>query len=235
MLSLKQAAKIFDVTETKLIEWITQDNLPAELVGGQYHVHQAELLEWAAVRRQPFKPAIYLKVNGGLNPSATHLADALEIGGVRHDVGGADLREVLGNVLDGLPIPESLGADALRELMLMREEVGSTAIGGGIAIPHPRRPIILTIDVPVVRLCYLNRPLDFKSLDGRPVDKLFLMLCPTAHDHLQLLARLGAVLRVEAVLVALNEKAGTERIVEAVREAGAQFDTRPSDTGKASS
>ncbi|MCA9234335.1 MAG: PTS sugar transporter subunit IIA [Planctomycetales bacterium] len=234
LLSLKQAAKVFDVAETKLIEWITQDNLPAELVGGQYYFNQAELLEWAAVRRQPFKPEIYLKVNGDLNPSATHLADALEIGGVLQDVGGADLREILGNALDGLPIPDSFGADAVLELILMREEVGSTAIGGGVAIPHPRQPIILTVGAPVVRLCYLSQPLDLNSRDGKPVDKLFLMICPTAHDHLQLLARLGAVLRVDSVLAALNAKAGTKQIVEAVRAAGSRFDTQPSEIEKAS-
>jgi len=232
--SLRQAAEVFAVPETKVIEWVTQNNLPAVLVRGQYRFDRAELLEWAALRQQPLQPSIYLKVNGDLNPAATRLADALEIGGVVHDIDGTNLREIIGKVLDGLPIPESIGVDTLCDLILTREDFGSTAIGGGIAVPHPRQPVILMTDAPLVRLCYLRRPLDLKGPDGAPIDKLFVMICPTAHDHLQLLARLGAVLKEPSVQAALQEKAGAKRIIEAIREAGSRLDGRQSERNQAS-
>jgi PTS system nitrogen regulatory IIA component len=216
------------------MEWITRDHLPCALVGGQYRFDPAELLEWAAVRRQPFDPSCFLDVDGELRPAATRLADALSIGGVVRDVDGADLREILAKALRGLPIPESFGIDALIELILMREELGSTAIGGGIGVPHPRRPVILATGAPVIRLCYLSRPLDMKGPDGIPVDKLFLMLCPTTHEHLQLLALLASSLTDKSFLAALNEGADTKSIVEAVRETGRRFDERPQGSGKRS-
>ena len=222
-LSLKQVAKVFGVSENTIIGWVNNENLPAKLVADQYRFHRAELLEWAAIQKKKFSPTIYLKVNGDLTRSATHLADALEIGGVVRNVTGSDLREVFTQVLAGLPVPESFGTGTLLELFLARESLGSTAIGEGIAIPHPRQPVLLTVPGSVVRLCFLDKPLDMKTPDGKPVDKLFLMICPTAHDHLQLLARLAAILRVESVTQALQEQAATPRLLELIQQAGQRF------------
>ena len=68
-------------------------------------------------------------------------------------------------------------------------------IGGGIAIPHPRYPVVLPGHLSLVRACYLEYPLDYHAADGKLVNTLFLMVCPTVHEHLQLLARLACVLR----------------------------------------
>ncbi len=222
-LSLKQVAEVFRVSENTIIQWINTQNLPAELVADQFRFHRAELLEWASLHKRSFSTAIYFKVNGDLCPAATHLADALEVGGVLREVAGASLREVLARALVGLPIPEPIGPDELLELFLAREGLGSTAIGDGIAIPHPRYPVLLTVPGPLVRLCFLRDPLALTAPDGKPVDKLFLIICPTAHDHLQLLARISAVLRVEEVMQALQDRADTEKLLELMRDAGQRF------------
>ena len=223
-LTLKNVAEIFMVSETTIIKWIKKENLPVELVADQYRFHPADLLEWAAIENRSFSPAIYAKVNGGeLTPAATHLTDALESGGVLRDVSGSDLRTVLTNTMDGLPIPESVSHEELVELFLARESLGSTAVGGGIAIPHPRQPVLLTVRGPLVRLCYLSEALDIPSPDGKPVDKLFLMICPTAHEHLQLLARLGVLLQNGSVRQALDAKLDGQSLFDIFRAVGEQF------------
>lgn len=222
-LTLKQVAEIFRVSETRIIDWINSENLPADLVSDQYRFHRADLLEWAAIHNQSFSPSIYAKVNGDLTPAGTHLSEALQAGGVLPDVPGGDLREILTVALTGLPIPDSMDRETLIDLFLSRENVGSTAIGGGIAVPHPRQPVLLAVPTPVIRLCYLNQPLDMSSPDGRPVDTLFLMICPTAHEHLQLLARLAALLQVDAVREALRNRSTGEPLFDLLRDTGRQF------------
>ncbi len=222
-LSLKQTAELFNVSENTVIGWVNDENLPAEVVADQYRFHRAELLEWSAINHHEFSTAIYSSFNGDLTPAATHLADALEVGGILYDVDGSDLREVLENALDGLPIPPSFNTETLVELFLAREQLGSTAVGNGIAVPHPRSPILLTVTTAVARLCFLKRPLEISTPDGKPVDKLFLLICATAHDHLQLLARLGAVLRVDSVMSLLNDKVDAPQLLQAIRDAGTKF------------
>jgi len=222
-LALTQVAKIFGVTENQIIDWINEENLPAELVSDQYRFHRADLLEWAAIENHSFSPAIYAKVNGDLTPAGTHLADALEAGGVMEGVAGDDLRAVLQTALEGLPLPPTMTPQTLVELFMARENIGSTAVGNGIAVPHPRQPVLLTVSTPVVRLVYLDQPLSIPTPDNKPVDKLFLLICPTAHEHLQILARLSALLQDDAVKDALEQKTVGAELFDLLRKTGERF------------
>ena len=61
------------------------------------------------------------------------------------------------------------------ETLLQREKLGSTGIGHGIAIPHGKLP---KLDRLFGLFARLDRPIDFESLDGQPVDLIFLLLAP---------------------------------------------------------
>jgi len=72
-----------------------------------------------------------------------------------------------------------------------REQLGSTGMGGGIAIPHAR---LAGVAKPVGVLAKLRRAIDFAAIDGKPVDLVFLLLLPAASQGEQLTA-LAAVAR----------------------------------------
>ena len=82
----------------------------------------------------------------------------------------------------------------LFDRLLERERLGSTGIGGGIAIPHGRLP---ALDKPVGLFARLVHPVDFDSIDERPVDVVFLLVAPegAGADHLKALARVSRLLR----------------------------------------
>lgn len=103
--------------------------------------------------------------------------------------------------------------DALPELLrtlLRREEIGSTAIGGGVALPHAVYP---AIDRAVGVLGLARRPVWFDSLDGEPVDLILLMLAPSIPPgtHLGMVMReasdLWRALRDDDFLAALRRAA----------------------------
>lgn len=82
----------------------------------------------------------------------------------------------------------------LFDRLLERERLGSTGIGGGIAIPHGRMP---SLTKPVGVFARLAHSVDFDSIDERPVDTVFLLLAPegAGADHLKALARVSRLLR----------------------------------------
>ena len=82
----------------------------------------------------------------------------------------------------------------LFDRLLERERLGSTGIGGGIAIPHGRMG---ELEKPVGLFARLGQPVDFDSIDERPVDTVFLLLAPegAGADHLKALARVSRLLR----------------------------------------
>lgn len=70
-----------------------------------------------------------------------------------------------------------LEAAGIAAEVLKREELGSTGMGNGIAIPHAR---LSELDTPFGLLARLKRPIDFDAIDGAPVDLVFLLLLPAA-------------------------------------------------------
>lgn len=81
--------------------------------------------------------------------------------------------------------------DALTE----REQVGSTGVGNGVAVPHARLAGLVGLRGVFVRL---DQPVDFDSVDEQPVDLIFTILAPKevqTADHLRALARVSRLLR----------------------------------------
>jgi len=84
------------------------------------------------------------------------------------------------------------------ETLLQRERLGSTGVGGGIAIPHGKLKQLDRIHGIFARLAH---PIDFEALDDQPVDLIFLLLAPegAGADHLKALARIARLLKEPGV------------------------------------
>jgi nitrogen PTS system EIIA component len=97
------------------------------------------------------------------------------------------------------------------EVLLQRERLGSTGIGSGIAIPHGK---LAKLDRLYGVFARLERPVDFESLDGQPVDLMFLLLAPEAAgaDHLKALARITRLLRDPDIARKLRESRDAEAL-----------------------
>ncbi|WP_310618563.1 PTS IIA-like nitrogen regulatory protein PtsN [Flexibacterium corallicola] len=80
------------------------------------------------------------------------------------------------------------------ETLLQREQLGSTGVGNGIAIPHGKMLSLSSLHGVFARL---DKPIDFDSLDDQPVDLIFVLLAPegAGADHLKALARVARLLR----------------------------------------
>lgn len=92
---------------------------------------------------------------------------------------------------------------AVLEALTERETLGSTALGGGVALPHGRCP---PLAAPVAAFARLARPLDFGAADGKPVDLVCALVTPShfTEGHLSLLAEIATRFSEPATLVALR-------------------------------
>ncbi|MDB5539719.1 MAG: nitrogen regulatory protein [Devosia sp.] len=79
-----------------------------------------------------------------------------------------------------------------------REQLGSTGLGNGIAIPHGKIPGIGAVTAVFARL---ETPVEFEAVDDQPVDLVMLLLAPmgAGADHLKALARVARILRTDSV------------------------------------
>lgn len=217
-LLLADVARMFGVSEQTVTGWVNDANLPCEAIEDRYRFNRTELLEWATLRKLTVSPSVFQNINGN-RVGQRSLAGALERGGIVYGVPAADKSAAIEAIVDGLPLPDDCDRELLLQLFRAREALGSTALDGGIAIPHPRRPIVLGVDWPLARLVFLADPVDFQAADGTPVDTLIAIIAPTVHEHLQLLARLGAVLKSPRVRQALRERAPASELLERINAA----------------
>ncbi len=200
--------------------------MPSCHIHGQYRFNRAELLDWATARKIHV-PSEILSDPDDNSSRLPALADALQAGGVFHDIRGSDKESLLGAVVAVMPLPAEVDRELLLGMLLAREALQSTGIGDGIAIPHVRNPIVLHVPRPAVTLCFPSKPVEFAALDGKPVHVLFTVVSSTVRVHLHLLARLAFALRHEGFRKAVMRHAAEAPIFEAAREAEERFRAAP--------
>lgn len=212
-LSVRESARLLNVTEKTIYRWIKQGTLPAYRINEQYRFNRAELLEWATSRRINVSAEIFAEPANGCPPVG--LAEAIRAGGIHYRVAGGEKVAALRCAVELMPLPEEVDRAFVFQVFLARESLGSTAVGNGIASPHVRNPVVMHVPRPMVTLCFLEQPIEFDSLDGQPVHTLFTMLSPTVRAHLQMLARLSFALRQPDFAEVIARHGSREEIVKA--------------------
>jgi PTS system nitrogen regulatory IIA component len=230
-LCTRDVSEALDVTEATVVRWIRQRGLPARHVAGQYRFHRTELLEWATVNGVKLRTDLFDRFDDEEEPSP-NLAEALEQGGIFYRLHDTNRDQALRAMVDILPVPADIDRDLLLRLFLAREAAASTGVGGGIALPHVRNPIVLHVARPMVTLCFLERPVDFGALDGQPVHVLFAVISPTTRVHLQLISRIAYALHDGKFKAAVMSQAPAETILREARRLDTALDDRAT-AGKA--
>jgi nitrogen PTS system EIIA component len=124
-------------------------------------------------------------------------------GGILYGVPGDDKTSALMATVERLRLPDGVDRDRVIEEILRREDISSTGIGQGMAIPHPQTSTALQLPESVLTLAFLEHPVDFGAPDGVPVQTLFTILSCDPGQHLRLLAHLGRTLQQAEVINAL--------------------------------
>ena len=128
-----------------------------------------------------------------------HLSDFLDFDAIKPGLPGGS-KKALFQQLANLAA-QQLGVDSAAVLLSLseREQLGSTGFGHGVAIPHGKVEGLRRIYCLFARL---SEPLDYKAIDGRPVDLIFLLLSPpdAGAEHLKALAAISRVTRNAATL-----------------------------------
>jgi PTS system nitrogen regulatory IIA component len=127
------------------------------------------------------------------------LADFLDFDAIKTSFPGGNKRSLLQQIANLAAQRLGPAAAAIHSSITEREQLGSTGFGHGVAIPHGKIDGLKEIYGLFVRL---SEPVDYKAIDGRPVDLIFLLLSPldAGADHLKALAAISRVTRNGAVL-----------------------------------
>ena len=221
-LTVRDVSQLLNVSERTIYRWIQQGSIHVYRINEQYRFNRSEILGWVASHKIGVSPAIFDEAGAAIIPVPL-LADALKTGGIYYRVSGNDKAAVLRSVVEMLRLPLEIDQEFLLQLLLAREELETTAVGDGIALPHARNPIVANIPVSMVALCFLENPINFGALDGLPVHCLFIIVSSTARAHVQLLSKIAFVLRDPQFKQSVLTHASREEIIQRVQVIEAQL------------
>src|SRR3982750_2020998 len=127
------------------------------------------------------------------------LADFLDFDAIKTSLPGGNKRSLLQQLANLASQRLGIEAPAVLASLTEREQLGSTGFGQGVAIPHGKIDGVGRIYGLFARL---SEPLEYKAIDGRPVDLVFLLLSPVeaGAEHLRALAAVSRVARNAATL-----------------------------------
>jgi nitrogen PTS system EIIA component len=127
------------------------------------------------------------------------------------------IREMVGSLHRAGRLADNDTESVIRAI-LSREELGSTGIGQGVAVPHTRHP---TLQKLIGTVALSRRGVDFAALDGEPVDIFFLLVSPQnqAGDHLRALENISRHLKDERFVSFLRQAQTRENVVGVLEEA----------------
>ena len=172
ILTLDEVAKYLRVSDRTVYEWAQKGEIPAGKIGTVWRFKKSELEQWVNNRLSANKPGLQ---NNRINPKEIIAPERIIF------LNCPSKREALLALAKNISTAAQINnGDELSSEILKREELMSTAIGRGIAIPHVRLSSVtdLVVSVGISR----SDILDFQTLDDEPV-RLLLMIAAAYNQH----------------------------------------------------
>ncbi len=149
------------------------------------------------------------------------VSDLLSRAAINLNLKSADRDAVLAELVN--QIPELAKQPAERETLLRalheREQLHSTGIGDGIALPHARNALVGLVDHSIVVMGRSATGIPYGAIDKLPARLFFLLIAPSVTQHLGILARLSRLLRDPRLRQSLLIVEAPEKAIELIRNA----------------
>jgi PTS system nitrogen regulatory IIA component len=198
MMTLEQLATYLQRDVREVSKLANRGYLPGQKVGGQWRFARAEINQWIETQIPAY---------------TEQQLTALEKGDSRNEDQEPLVSVLLPEVSMAVPLAASTRASVLKELVGLaeqtwqvydpsaileairqREEMTSTALPSGLAIPHPRRPLPNALGESLMAYGRTTSGIPFGAPHGTLTDIFFLVCCRDDRTHLQVLARLSRLL-----------------------------------------
>jgi len=144
-------------------------------------------------------------------------------GDVYYNIQGKSPEEVVASLVKVIRTPKAINKTLLSAALLERESLGSTALGDGFAIPHPRKQLAANEDDAFIALGYLDNPVDWNAPDGKPVTIIFLLLSRDTKEHLVALSELACIAQDASFKAFLTKHPSKQALLEFLATTNREF------------
>jgi excisionase family DNA binding protein len=215
IMTLSEMADYLKIAKRSLLRMAQRGDIPATKVASQWRFMRSVVDDWL-ISRMKALPDRELETLIESDKLPLPLSALLRPGLVRLDIDNTD-KEVVLELLTELLVKEKLleeDATSFREKLSEREEMVSTAIFPGIAIPHVRKPEECPVTEPRIVIGISRTGVDFNSLDGQPTYLFFLICANQVILHLKIIAELALIFRRPDLVEQLKNSRNPNQVLE---------------------
>ncbi|HPN38025.1 MAG TPA: PTS sugar transporter subunit IIA [Melioribacteraceae bacterium] len=209
-LEIHDITKLLLITEKEVKNLIKSKEIPFVKLNDKFLFNKQQIIEWALTKNRTLNIGGNEKLN---EYNISTISNLLSIDSFFYE---CDFTET--NYIDKMT--EMLKIDADKEiiaaLLHSREMLMCTSIGNGISLPHPRVPILLGQEKPLLNFFFTKNPLSINSIDGKPVHTFILLISQSIKQHLSLLAHLSYLLSKELFRFALEKRLDYYEIIDII-------------------
>jgi excisionase family DNA binding protein len=192
LMNLRDVARHLQLNEKTVSQMAQEGRLPAQKVARGWRFSRTAVDEWQS-RRPNIVQQLPTEATG--LPEPLTIAGSMDVGRMNLKLRGTDKDAVLHELVSLVIEPtQKRQADFFFQALKAREDLCSTCVNEGVAIPHARNALIGLVDKPLLAYGRHTPGIDFGAMDGKPVQHFFLLCAPSVREHLKLLARLTRVL-----------------------------------------
>ena len=151
------------------------------------------------------------------------LTEILKLDKVAIDFKGSTKDEIINEMINMFKGDERVSdIETIRTVVLEREEIMSTGVGSGFAIPHGKTNMVSEM---VAGFGLLKNPIDFDSIDGKPVNLIFMLIGQedSVGQHIKMLSRISRIMNQESVRNKLANASSTEEIFNIFEEEDSKY------------
>ena len=150
------------------------------------------------------------------------ILEVLQKEAILEDLVSTDKKGILEELVAPVAKVANVSEDGLVKVLLERERLGSTGIGGGVGIPHGK---LKNLENLVLGFGLSRNGVDFESMDGKPTHVFFLLVTPENSTglHLKMLARISRLLKDESFKERLISASSQEEILSIIQEEDEEF------------
>jgi len=213
-LNTKDISHLLMLPEKEVQHLIKKKEIPFQFLHDKVVFNKQQIIEWALGRNFP------INVSGHQKLSEYHIETVSTLLGKESFHYKCELNEssYIEQMVSQINFEKNVDREIIIQLLKSRESMMSTAIGNGISLPHPRVPLMVGKDKPLINFFFANKPLDLKSIDGKPVHTLILLISQTIKQHLSLIAHLSFLLSKETFRFALENRLEFKEILDIIKK-----------------
>lgn len=211
-LNIKDISHLLMVSEKEIQQLIKKKEIPHQFLQDKVVFNKHQIIEWALGRNLPINVSGHHKF---IEYKIETVSTLLDKHSFHYD---CELKEnsYIEQMVAKINFEKNVDKEIIVQLLKSREAMMSTAIGNGISLPHPRVPLMVGKNKPLINFFFPSKPLDLKSIDDKPVHTLILLISQTIKQHLSLIAHLSFLLSKETFRFALENRLEYTEIIDII-------------------